>query len=46
MLIGTLVFTLLGNILAGKGIVRAGSGNKKGKRTVRAEYGAKRIGYG
>ena len=31
MLIGTLAFTLLGNILAGKGIVRAGSGNKKEK---------------
>ena len=30
MLLGTLGASLLGNILAGKGIVRAGSGNKKG----------------
>ena len=29
MLLGTLGATLLGNLLAGKGIVRAGSGNKK-----------------
>ena len=29
MLLGTLGASLLGNILAGKGIVRAGSGNKK-----------------
>ena len=46
MLIGTLAFTLLGNILAGKGIVRAGSGNKKEKGIVRAGYGAKRVGCG
>ena len=39
MLLGTLGASLLGNILAGKGIVRAGSGNKKGKGTVRAGYG-------
>ena len=32
MLIGTLASTLLGNMLPGKGNVRAGSGNKKGKR--------------
>ena len=31
MLLGTLAASLLGNILAGKGIVRAGSGNKKEK---------------
>ena len=31
MLLGTLGASLLGNMLAGKGIVRAGSGNKKGK---------------
>ena len=31
MLLGTLGASLLGNILAGKGIVRAGSGNKKEK---------------
>ena len=28
MLVGTLGVSLLGNMLAGKGIVRAGSGNK------------------
>ena len=39
MLLGTLGASLLGNLLAGKGIVRAGSGNKKGKRIVRAGYG-------
>ena len=38
MLLGTLGATLLGNLLAGKGIVRAGSGNKEGKRIVRASY--------
>ena len=41
--LGTLVDTLgsilLGNLLAGKGIVRAGSGHKKGKGIVRAGYG-------
>ena len=36
MLLGTLGVTLLGNVLAGKGILRAGSGNKKGKAIVRA----------
>ena len=52
MLLGTLGAILLGNMLAGKGIVRAGSGyrslnsftsheNKKGKRIVRAGYGKK-----
>ena len=30
MLLGTLGASLLGNLLAGKGIVKAGSGNKKG----------------
>ena len=39
MLSGTLGASLLGNMLAGKGIVRAGSGNKKGKRIVRTGYG-------
>ena len=29
MLLGTLGASLLGNLLAGKGIVRAGFGNKK-----------------
>ena len=42
MLLGTLGATLLGNLLAGKGIVRAGSGNKEGKRIVRASYEKKR----
>ena len=40
-LLGTLGASLLGSMLAGKGFVRAGSGNKKGKRTVRVEYGKK-----
>ena len=39
MLLGTLGASLLGNLFAGKGIVRAGSGNKKGKRIVRAGTG-------
>ena len=39
MLLGTLGTSLLGNFLAGKGIVRAGSGNKKGKGIARADYG-------
>ena len=34
--------SLLGNILAGKGIARAGSGNKKGKEIVRTGYGNKK----
>ena len=36
MILGTLGASLLGNLLAGKGIVRAGSANKKGKGIVRA----------
>ena len=39
MLLDTLVASLLGNLLAGKGIVRTGSGNKKGKGIVRAGFG-------
>ena len=39
MLLGTLGASLLGNMLAGKGIVRAGFGNKKGKGIVTAGYG-------
>ena len=39
MLLGTLLASLLGNLLAGKGILRAGSGNKKGKGIVRAGTG-------
>ena len=36
---GSLGASLLGNLLTGKGIERAGSGNNKGKRVVRAGYG-------
>ena len=32
MLLGTLDANLLGNVLVGQGIVRSGSGNKKGKQ--------------
>ena len=39
MLLGTLRASLLENLLAGKGIVRACSGNKKWKGIVRAVYG-------
>ena len=39
MFLGTLGARLLGNLLAGKVIVRAGSGNKKGKGIVRAGTG-------
>ena len=35
MLVGTLGTSLLGNLLAVKGIFRAGAGNKKGKGIVR-----------
>ena len=38
MLLGTLSASFLGNILAGKGIVRAGYGNKKGKGIIRAGH--------
>ena len=41
MLLGTLGASLLRNSLSGKGIVRAGPGNKKGKGIVRAGYGNK-----
>ena len=36
MLLGTLGASLLGNVLTGKGIVRAGSGNKKRKRNCKS----------
>ena len=39
MLLGTLWASLLGNLLTGKGILRAGSGNKKGKGILRAGSG-------
>ena len=42
MLLGTLD-SLLGNMLAGKGIVRAGYGNKQGKGMVRAAYESKKF---
>ena len=37
MLLGTLGASLVGNLLRGKGIVRAVSGNKKEKGIVRAD---------
>ena len=39
MLLGTLGASLLGNLLAGKRIVKAGSGNKKEKEVARAGTG-------
>ena len=42
MLLGTLRASLLENLLTGKGIVRAGSGNKKGNGIVRAHSGYKK----
>ena len=42
MLLGTLGASLLGNLLTGKGIVRAGSGNKKEKGIVRTDSGNKK----
>ena len=39
MLLGTLGDSLLGHILAGKGIERVGSGKRKGKGIVRAGSG-------
>ena len=39
MLLGTLGAILLGKLLAGKGIVRAGSEKKKGKGIARAGSG-------
>ena len=47
MLLGSLAASLLGNLLTGKGVVRAGYGNKnKGKGVVRAGYGNKNKGKG
>ena len=43
MLLGTLGASLLRNILAGKGIARAGYGNKKEKGIVRAGYASKKF---
>ena len=39
MLLGTLGASSLGNLLTGKGIVRDGSENEKGRRIVRAGTG-------
>ena len=41
MLLDTLGASLLVNMLAGKGITRAGYGFKKGKGIIRAGYGSK-----
>ena len=38
MLLGTLGDSLVEKLLAGKGILRAGSGNKKRRGVVRAGY--------
>ena len=47
MLLGTLGASLSGNLLTGKGIVRAGShGNKKGKGIVRAGSSGNKKGKG
>ena len=42
MLLGTLGASLLGNMLAGKGIVRTGYWSKKGTEMLRACYGSKK----
>ena len=41
MFLSILGASLLGNLLSGKGIVRAGSEKKKGKGIIRAGYGKK-----
>ena len=46
MLLGTLAASLLGNLLTGKGIYRAGKGKVKGKGINRAGEGIVRAGYG
>ena len=43
ILLGTLGASLLGNMLAGKGIARAGYESKKGKGILRAGYGSKNV---
>ena len=43
MLLGTLGASLLGNILTGKRILKAGNGNKQGKGILRAGYGFKKF---
>ena len=46
MFLGTLGASLLGNLLTGKGFVRAGYVNNKEKGIVRAGYGNKNKGKG
>ena len=41
ILLGKLGASLLGNIIAGKGINKSGYGNKKGKEIIGASYGSK-----
>ena len=43
ILLGTLGASTLGNMLTGKGMLRAGNTNKEGKLTVRAGYGLRFI---
>ena len=43
MLLGTLGASLLGNLLTRKGILRAGSGIKKGKEILRAGSRNKKV---
>ena len=38
MVLGTLASTLLGNMLSGKGVLRAGYRNKQGEGVIRAGY--------
>ena len=40
MILGTLTASLLGNLLTGKGTIRAGYGNKQGEGTIKAGYGS------
>ena len=42
MLLGTLAAGLLGNIITGEGILRAGNRNKEGRGILRAGYGYKK----
>ena len=46
MLLGTLDSSLLGNMLTGKEILRAGYGNKQGKGIWRTGYGSKKFDLG
>ena len=41
ILLGTLEASLLGNVLTGKGMLRAGYGKKEGTGTLRVGYGSK-----